>query len=52
MSTFLNRILGIEVEVQNALFQYFTQTLTAVCLKAKRDGRWDMGILGTIFLVC
>ena len=46
MSTFLNRILGIEVEVQNSLFDYFTQTLEAVCRKARRDGRWDNGILG------
>ncbi len=46
ISKFLNRILGIEVEVQNQLFKYFTDTLTAIILQAKRHGRWDMGILG------
>ena len=46
MSKFLNRLLGVRVAVQNALFRYFTDTLTAVCLQAKRNGRWDMGILG------
>ena len=46
ISKFLNRILGIPVEQQNALFQYFTETLSAVILQAKRNGRWDLGILG------
>ena len=46
ISKFLNRILGIPVEQQNALFQYFTDTLSAVILQAKRNGRWDLGILG------
>lgn len=45
ISKFLNRILGMEVELQNELFKYFTSTLTAVILQAKRNGRWDMGIL-------
>lgn len=45
ISKFLNRILGIEVELQNALFKYFTDTLAAVILQAKRNGRWDLGIL-------
>ena len=46
ISKFLNRILGIPVEQQNALFQYFTDTLAAVILQAKRNGRFDLGILG------
>ena len=46
ISKFLNRLLGVQVAVQNALFQYFTDTLAAICLQAKRNGRWDMGILG------
>ena len=46
ISKFLNRILGMEVVLQNALFQYFAKTLEAVILEAKRSGRWDMGILG------
>lgn len=43
---FLNRILGMEVQQQNALFQYFADTLTAVIQNAKKNGRYDMGILG------
>ncbi|ESO95520.1 hypothetical protein LOTGIDRAFT_117101, partial [Lottia gigantea] len=45
ISKFLNRILGMDVELQNGLFKYFTETLTAIILEAKRNGRWDMGIL-------
>lgn len=43
---FLNRILGMEVHQQNALFQYFADTLGAVIQEAKKNGRYDMGILG------
>ena len=46
MSKFLNRILGIEVELQNHLFKFFTDTLAAIVLQAKHNGRWDMGIIG------
>ncbi|XP_026076234.1 protein strawberry notch homolog 1-like isoform X2 [Carassius auratus] len=42
---FLNRILGMEVHQQNALFQYFSDTLSAVIQNAKKTGRYDMGIL-------
>ncbi|XP_049325001.1 protein strawberry notch homolog 1 isoform X2 [Astyanax mexicanus] len=42
---FLNRILGMEVQQQNALFQYFSDTLSAVVQNAKKNGRYDMGIL-------
>uniref|UniRef100_A0A4W3IYA1 Protein strawberry notch homolog 1 n=1 Tax=Callorhinchus milii TaxID=7868 RepID=A0A4W3IYA1_CALMI len=42
---FLNRILGMEVHQQNALFQYFSDTLSAVIQNAKKNGRYDMGIL-------
>ncbi|XP_060806586.1 protein strawberry notch [Amyelois transitella] len=45
MSKFLNRILGMPVELQNRLFKYFTDTLTAVMEQAKRSGRFDLGIL-------
>ena len=48
ISRFLNRILGIEVELQNRLFAYFTKTLSVVVQQAKRSGRWDEGILGKI----
>ena len=46
ISKFLNRLLGLEVSLQNALFQYFTNTLEAVIQQAKRNGRYDEGILG------
>lgn len=45
ISKFLNRILGMPVELQNRLFKYFTDTLVATILKAKKMGRFDMGIL-------
>lgn len=34
------------VQEQNALFQYFSDTLAAVIQNAKKNGRYDMGILG------
>ena len=37
----------MEVQQQNALFQYFSDTLAAVIQEAKKNGRYDMGILGT-----
>lgn len=49
---FLNRILGMEVHQQNALFQYFSDTLAAVIQEAKRNGRYDMGILGKTVFLC
>lgn len=48
MGKFLNRILGMEVHQQNALFQYFSDTLAAVIQEAKKNGKYDMGILGKI----
>ncbi|XP_045467841.1 protein strawberry notch isoform X1 [Harmonia axyridis] len=45
MSKFLNRILGMPVELQNRLFKYFTDTLSAIIIQAKRSGRFDLGIL-------
>lgn len=51
MGKFLNRILGMEVQQQNALFQYFSDTLAAVIQEAKKNGRYDMGILGKIIII-
>ncbi|XP_039298334.1 protein strawberry notch [Nilaparvata lugens] len=45
MSKFLNRILGMPVELQNRLFKYFTDTLQAIIMQAKKSGRFDLGIL-------
>lgn len=46
ISKFLNRILGMPVELQNRLFKYFTDTLEAKIVHAKKLGRFDLGILG------
>lgn len=45
ISKFLNRILGMPVELQNRLFKYFTDTLAAIIIKEKRMGKFDLGIL-------
>lgn len=45
ISKFLNRILGMPVELQNRLFKYFTDTLAAIIGQAKKMGRFDLGIL-------
>ncbi|KAI8502854.1 Protein strawberry notch 2 [Branchiostoma belcheri] len=45
MPKFLNRILGLTVNLQNGLFAYFLDTLHEVIQRARRDGRYDMGIL-------
>lgn len=50
ISKFLNRILGMPVELQNRLFKYFTDTLAAIIGQAKKMGRFDLGILGKIFV--
>ncbi|XP_063926476.1 protein strawberry notch-like isoform X3 [Zophobas morio] len=49
MAKFLNRILGLPVDLQNRLFRYFTDTLDAIISREKRLGRYDAGIqdLGT-----
>lgn len=46
ISKFLNRILGMPVDLQNRLFKYFTDTLNATISAAKKTGRFDLGILG------
>ena len=45
INKFLNRLLGVPVELQNGIFQFFSDVLAAVILEAKRTGKWDMGIL-------
>lgn len=46
ISKFLNRILGMPVDLQNRLFKYFTDTLNATLDSARKSGRFDLGILG------
>ncbi|XP_033615519.1 protein strawberry notch homolog 2 [Fukomys damarensis] len=45
ITKFLNRILGLEVHKQNALFQYFSDTFDHLIEMDKKEGRYDMGIL-------
>ncbi|CAI4232290.1 unnamed protein product [Auanema sp. JU1783] len=42
---FLNRILGLPVHAQNALFGYFTDIVSELIKQAKHDGTYDMGIM-------
>lgn len=46
IAKFLNRILGLPVHAQNALFQYFTEIVNELIAQAKHDGTYDMGIMG------
>uniref|UniRef100_A0A8C6TD03 Protein strawberry notch homolog 2 n=1 Tax=Neogobius melanostomus TaxID=47308 RepID=A0A8C6TD03_9GOBI len=48
ITKFLNRILGLEVHKQNYLFQYFTDNFDYLIEKDKKEGKYDMGILGTV----
>ncbi|KAM9369249.1 protein strawberry notch homolog 2 [Phaethornis superciliosus] len=45
ITKFLNRILGLEVDKQNMLFQYFSDTFDYLIEKDKKEGKYDMGIL-------
>lgn len=48
ITKFLNRILGLEVHKQNYLFQYFTDNFDYLIEKDKKEGKYDMGILGLV----
>ncbi|XP_037679789.1 protein strawberry notch homolog 2 isoform X2 [Choloepus didactylus] len=45
ITKFLNRILGLEVPKQNALFQYFSATFDHLVETDKKEGKYDLGIL-------
>lgn len=45
---FLNRLLGLPVHAQNALFQYFSDIVAELVAQAKHDGTYDMGIMGKL----
>lgn len=45
ISKFLNRMLGLRVHIQSALFRYFSDTLEELTRRAKRDNRLDLGIM-------
>ena len=51
IAKFLNRILGLPVHAQNALFSYFSDILAELIQQAKHDGTYDMGIMGTLSLL-
>lgn len=42
---FLNRILGMKVNLQNTLFKYFSEIMDVYVKHAKRVGKYDKGIL-------
>lgn len=52
ITKFLNRILGLEVHKQNSLFQYFTDNFDYLIEKDKKEGKYDMGILGKQHFFC
>ena len=41
---FLNRILGLEIEKQNALFNLFLNRFESITRAARRDGSYDTGV--------
>ena len=43
---FFNRMLGMKVEMQRLLFEYFTSTKAKIIQEAKRNGLFDRGIVG------
>ncbi|VDL27985.1 unnamed protein product [Hymenolepis diminuta] len=45
MNKFLNRILGLHVSTQNALFKYFMDTMNELRHRAKLSNKLDLGIL-------
>ncbi len=52
ITKFLNRILGLEVHKQNSLFQYFMDNFEYLIEKDKKEGKYDMGILGKKHFFC
>lgn len=47
---FLNRLLGFRVDLQNQLFEYFTDTFNRNIADAKRNNTYDLGTLGKLKL--
>lgn len=48
---FLNRLLGLPAYAQNSLFQYFSDIVAELIKQAKFDGTYDMGIMGSLFIL-
>lgn len=47
---FLNRSLGVPVNLQNFLFKYFSDTLQATISKAKKECNFDPGLMGMEYI--
>lgn len=45
VSQFLNRLLGMPVNVQMVIFDYFSQTLDGVIKEHKQNGTYDRGVI-------
>ena len=45
LSRFLNRLLGVDVQMQSDLFSYFSETFDARIQVAKTSGAWDDGVV-------
>jgi len=44
ISTFLNRLLGMPINAQKVVFDYFTQTFEGVIKQLKQSGKYDTGV--------
>lgn len=51
VTKFLNRILGLPVDLQNRLFKYYTDVLQHIVTKVKKSGRYDLEILGVYYFI-
>lgn len=45
VTTFLNRILGCVLEIQNAIFRFFLNNVRSLILQNRRTGQIDLGVL-------
>ena len=45
VARFMNRLLGVDVKLQNAVFSFFGEILKLTIQDARRSGQWDSGIL-------
>ena len=44
MHTFLNRILALRIDMQNALFTHLEELITGFITKAREDGTYELGV--------
>ena len=45
LMTFMRRLLGLEPEVQECIFDFYQAILEATIAQARREGRYDEGIV-------